>query len=282
MASKKRLLLLDGDIFAFQTASAVESEDDLGDGFIVLWSDFNTAFKAACDQIEAIKAKLKAELVFFCHTDSKNWRKDVLPSYKANRKDVRKPIALARLKEALSERYNGILRPELEADDCMGILATHPKWYSEYTKIIVSEDKDLRTIPCWIFNPAKDDKPYEITVDEADRWHMAQSLAGDATDGYGGCPNVGITTAEVALNDLAGWESYEHTFKSGERKGTTETRWRKVTLPDRWSVVVSHYVKAGLSEEEALRQARVARICRYEDYDFKEKKVKLWLPESAR
>jgi hypothetical protein len=41
---------------------------------------------------------------------------------------------------------------------------------------------------------------------------------------------------------------------------------------------VKAYDKAGLSEEEALTQARVARICRAEDYDRKSKKVNLWEP----
>lgn len=274
----KRLLLLDGDIFAFQSASAVESEDDLGDGFIVLWSDYNEAYRRAKEHIERLKEQLKAELVFFCHTSSDNWRKDVLSTYKSNRKDVRKPIALARLKQELADNYNGFIRPRLEADDCMGILATWDGFYPEYQKVIVSEDKDMQTIPCWLFNPAKDSKPRQIKERDADRFFMAQSLAGDATDGYGGCPNVGLTTAYDALDKLSGWESYEHTFKSGKRKGETDTRWRQVELPDYWSVVVSHYLKAGLSEEAALQQARVARICRASDYNFKTKEVILWTP----
>ena len=38
------------------------------------------------------------------------------------------------------------------------------------------------------------------------------------------------------------------------------------------------YEKAGFGEEEALTQARVARICRAEDYDLETKKVILWEP----
>ena len=45
-----------------------------------------------------------------------------------------------------------------------------------------------------------------------------------------------------------------------------------------WSAVVATYENKGLTEEDALVQARVARICRADDYDFKNKEVRLWNP----
>lgn len=273
-------LLLDGDIFAFQAASAAEFEFDHGDGFIVLWSDFDDAMRKANEKINRLIAQFNADEVIFAVTDDHNWRKDVLPTYKGNRKDVRKPIALRKLKEALAERFRGYLKPGLEADDVLGILATWDSFLPGYRKIIVSEDKDLRTIPAEVFNPAKDSKPRLITEAEADRWHLVQSTAGDATDGYSGCPGIGVQTIEQAFSDRLGWECYEHTFKSGQRKGETEVRWRRVEMGSDWDIVLSHYHKAGLGEDEALRQARVARICRASDYDFKNKEVILWKPSA--
>ena len=41
---------------------------------------------------------------------------------------------------------------------------------------------------------------------------------------------------------------------------------------------MTHYEKAGKTEEDALQMARVARICRFEDYDFKNNMVILWGP----
>jgi DNA polymerase-1 len=86
--------------------------------------------------------------------------------------------------------------------------------------------------------------------------------------------------AEKALKNLLGVEPYEHTLKSGPRKGQTETRWQEVEMGDFWSVVVSHFNAAGLSEQDALQQARVARILRASDYDFKNKKPILWTPKT--
>ena len=45
-----------------------------------------------------------------------------------------------------------------------------------------------------------------------------------------------------------------------------------------WAAVVATYEKAKLSEGDALTQARVARILRASDYDFKRKEPILWQP----
>ena len=46
-----------------------------------------------------------------------------------------------------------------------------------------------------------------------------------------------------------------------------------------WKTVVSAFEKQGLSENDALTQARVARILRAEDYNFKTHKPILWTPK---
>lgn len=276
----KRVGLFDLDIFAYQAASAVEKEIDWGEGLWTLHSEFNTAKAAAEDAIDRIAKKLKLDEVVLCVTDSLNWRKDVYPLYKANRKDVRKPLALRELKEYLCTKYESFTRPTLEADDVMGILSTWGHYKPGCQKIIISEDKDMRTIPGWLFNPAKDDKPQLITQAAADEWFYTQSLTGDVTDGYPGCPGVGQTGVDELFQEALKWESYEHEFKSGPRKGTTETRWHRVPNEGSlWDAVVSCYIKAGLTEADAIIQARVARILRAEDYDFRNKQPILWTPK---
>lgn len=277
---KKRLLLLDGDIFAYNAAIVAEQEDEIGDdGMVVLWSDWKTALRVAQEKITLLQDRLKADEVVFCLTDKTNWRKNVLPTYKSNRKSVRKPVALHRLRKELSEHYPTELWEGLEADDVMGILATREDYRPDCQKIIVSEDKDLRTIPATVFNPAKDSRPVNVSRADADLWFYAQAIGGDATDGYGGCPNIGTPTALSHLEELSGYERYTHTFKSGKRKGLTEDRWRKVTMPDYWSVAKSLYERAGLSEEYAIQQAQVARILRDEDYDRETQQPILWRPD---
>src|SRR5262249_40632645 len=122
-------------------------------------------------------------------------------------------------------------------------------------KIIVSADKDMKTIPGEHYDPNKRELGV-VTVSrlEADGYHMMQTLTGDTTDGYTGCPGVGPKKAEKILGDEP------HLW---------------------WHRVVEAYDKAGLSEAEALTQARVARILRATDYDFKLKKPILWTPPGA-
>jgi DNA polymerase-1 len=47
--------------------------------------------------------------------------------------------------------------------------------------------------------------------------------------------------------------------------------------PD-WSLVENQFIKAGLSRDEAITQARLARILRYDDWDAENETIKLWSP----
>lgn len=246
-----RTILIDGDVIAYTAASAVEHEYDWGDDLWTLHSDLNEAKVKAYDSIVALVERLYADHVVIAFSDKDNFRKSIYPDYKGNRKAKRKPLALKELKEWLGGQYETWVRPGLEGDDVLGILSTHPKMFPG-EKIIVSIDKDFKTIPGYFFNPDKDTEPQFFDEKTADYWHMMQTLMGDATDGYPGCPSIGPKTAEKALD------------------GVPQENW--------WSVVCQLYEKKGLTEEDALTQARCARILRYSDYDFSKKEPILWHP----
>lgn len=278
--AQQTTLLIDSDIVAFQFASTHQSD--------IQW-DADTKSRTVAD-IEDVKPKIKdlldgwmerlgADALIVCLSvpSAEGWRKAIYPPYKAQRDGVSRPELLMPLKAHLAEAYPSYIRPTLEADDVMGILSTHPTLIPG-KKIIVSEDKDMKTIPGWLWNPRKDKKPWLVSEDEADYWHMYQTLMGDATDGYPGCPNVGPKTAESDLRALLRPAPVHRELKRGPRKGTVVTKWAHERATSRWDVVVSHFRKAGLSEDDALTQARLARICRHTDYDFKKKEVKLWTP----
>lgn len=246
-----RTLLIDGDVIAYTAASAVEQEYDWGDDLWTLHSDLNEAKVKTRDSIGSLVTRLSADHVVLAFSDTVNFRKSFFPDYKSNRKAKRKPLALKELKEWMGEQYETWVRPGLEGDDVLGILSTHPKMFPG-EKIIVSIDKDFKTVPGYFFNPDKDTQPQFFDERTADYWHMMQTLMGDATDGYPGCPGIGPKTAEKLLSDPDG--------------------------PDWWTTVVGTYEKKGLTEEDALTQARCARILRYSDYDFKNKEPILWHP----
>jgi len=242
-----RTLLIDADILLYQESMAVEQEFDWGDDYWTLFGDLREAQERVDVWLQDIKELLNADKFVLTLTGRNNWRKDVLPTYKSNRKSKRKPVVYKALKQYLIDTYKTALVDRLEADDLMGLLQTDPS-NSEET-VIVSEDKDMMTIPGLLYRPIRPEEGVQkITEEEADRNHLLQSLMGDSTDGYSGCPGIGPKTAEKILKE------------------------------NDWSLVVAAYEKAGLTEEDALQQARVARILRHGEYDRKKDEVKLWHP----
>ena len=178
------------------------------------------------------------------------------------------------MKKWLVDEYDAKIKPGIEADDTMGILATHPRLVKG-EKIIVSLDKDMKTIPGLLYRAGE---LIELSEEDADYWHMYQTIIGDSTDGYPGCPGAGPTMAEHLLKDHVKLTPYEHELKRGKRKGEIEIRYAEEPADTMWESVVSVYESKGLTEEDALVQARCARILRYQDYDFKKKEAKLWMP----
>jgi DNA polymerase-1 len=263
----RRTLLLDADIFAYEFSAANEKVIyfDGADSAPAISSNFAGAKRGVAERIEQIAQKLKADEVIICLSDptSNYFRKEVWPAYKAQRAEIRKPTHLRDLKEWFKSPESGFKtyeRPGLEADDCMGILATHPTLIRG-DKIIVSEDKDMQTIPGLLFNPRKDGKaPRNISKLQADRFHMWQTIVGDQTDGYPGARGVGP--------------------KSPEATAVLTAR----TPSEAWSHVLAAFKRAKPKpgdpeyQDQALIMARLARILRASDWSFDTKKPRLWTP----
>lgn len=249
-------ILLDSDIVVYKFSAANEQAFDWdGDGNKHrVTGDLDDATSACLDYVEELKADLKADEMIVCLScpTPENFRLKILPSYKGNRDPEKKPLQLSLVKEYLAGQYPCYARPTLEADDIMGILSTHPSLVKG-KRVIVSEDKDMQTIPGLLYNPRKDKKPRFITEGFANYFHLYQTLIGDTTDHYKGCPGTGPKKAEEALTCCEGMAA-----------------WRKVVVL---------FEAKGLTEEDALVQARVARILRHTDYDFKKKEVILWTPK---
>jgi len=76
--------------------------------------------------------------------NKENFRKQIDSDYKSYRKGIRKPVCYKALRDWVIKTYPSKVYKNLEADDTIGILAT-----GEYKNkcIIISGDKDMRTIP---------------------------------------------------------------------------------------------------------------------------------------
>jgi 5'-3' exonuclease len=241
----RKLLLIDGDQFVFTAAVAVERETRWDEDNHVLYSSPELAFANLEGMLGRIFDRFETDDHALTFSSPLNFRYEVDPTYKANRKGSRKPLCYSVVREMCDAHYNTLTMDGLEADDIMGILATKP---GGATRIIVSQDKDMKTIPATVWN-GKD--LLHVSEAEADYNHLYQTLIGDSVDGFKGCPGVGPVKAEKILT--MGKEAP-------------------------WAAVAAAYKKAGLDEEEALQQARLARILRWSDWNSDTKEPILWTP----
>lgn len=252
----KRVLLLDGDVLVYKTAFASEQVIDWGDGLVTLHSHVDEAAAGIDLQIANITDGLKGDeivIALTCH-ETRNFRKEFFPQYKENRVDKRKPLVWKAMRDHLINNHAAKIKANLEADDTLGILATMPTT-GDKERVIVSIDKDFKTIPGLFYNlkDGKSGQVQEISEAEADYNFMVQTLSGDSTDNYPGCPGIGPKRAALLFAGSLGINSM-------------------------WKTVVKAFEKAGFSEEYALTQARCARILRASDYDFVNKQPILWSP----
>lgn len=275
-----RTVLIDGDITVYKIAMTAEKPIKWDDDLWTLHAHEQPAVAALHEEVERIREACEATHVIIALTDTVNFRKSILPTYKSNRNDKRKPMLIPALRQVMIDEYNAYIRPGLEGDDILGILSTN-KAIVKGERLIWSLDKDMYTIPGLFCRALTEDGKAvvtEVTEAEADRFHLYQTLIGDVVDGYSGCPGIGPVAANKILDDPWRLERYERVITRGKNKGQTQTVWEPVEQCTQWEAIVSQYERAGLNEHVALQNARVARILRNSDYDFTKKEPILWTP----
>jgi len=245
----KPTLLIDGDQFLYRGCVAVEQEVKWDSENWVLFSNEEDAYKTVLRSFEKLTEKFDTDKVRIAFSEGVSFRKGLFPDYKTNRAETRKPMCYFQVRERIMGEFPSLMIDGLEADDLMGIWATRDD--GDY--IIISQDKDLKTIPNTRIYSGTGDEVIQTTQNSADTFWLYQTLIGDTADGYPGCPGIGPKKAEVLLAKHASME-------------------------DAWAAIVKAYEKQGLTEDDALVQARCARILRASDWDSKNKEVILWTP----
>lgn len=217
--------------------------------------DIDGALVELNELVEDLVSTFGAHEVIMCVSASNNFRRELTDTYKANRKEKPqevKDVYRRFLEESpfRIERWN-----RLEADDVLGIL--HTGIYKD-ASIIVTSDKDLKTVPGLHVNPYKLDGGDEenpdwkvtcVSPSEAVRFHRYQTLVGDSTDNIKGCPRVGKVKADKILDE-----------------------------DNSWDAVLDAYVKSGLDETDFLLNARLTHILQDGEYNMETAKIKLWKP----
>lgn len=287
MAREEVTLLIDGDVFAFTAASAAQSIYEDKFGFVYPVAHKAEGEAVVENMLHAVQSSLGSTHIRIVLTDPEdNWRWGISPSYKQQRDHSQRPLLLAHLKQYLRDKFGAFHWPSLEADDTLGILMTEKQEYPG-ARILVGKDKDFKTIP-GKYHRMKDLTPggkpivMESTPWEARRFHMLQTLAGDKTDGFPGCPGIGMERAQRIIDDPQLLVKHEGVITRGINKGESTAKWVPEPTRDYWACIVSNYEKAGQGEAEALITARMAHILHDEDYDRKTQTVRLWTPEKLR
>jgi DNA polymerase-1 len=282
-------LLIDGDVIAFVAAAAAQKVYMDAFGIVQPFAHRQEG-EAICDNLIGglLSGFSTDNFEVYLSDPHANWRKEVMPSYKANRVEdwagQTRPLLLPYMKGYLTDKYKAVFWPELEADDVLGILSTAD---DSGESIICGKDKDFKTIP-GRYHRLKDfdskGKPVvnEITKWQATRFHLYQTLKGDPVDGYPGCPGIGDTRAEEVLDHPVVLTPQPGVKTSGKNKGDPTVKWVSEPTTDLWAMVVSQYRKAGQSEKEALLNARVANILHNDQYDRETKEITLWTPSRIR
>lgn len=236
-------LLIDADYYLYRAAAGAEYEAELTTDvwtYLCRITDAKDAFDAEMNRLGDIAPDHAVVLVL---GDATNYRYAIYPEYKSNRRKYRRPAGYSALRDWASKTWVTLTLPNVEGDDVLGVMA-------EEGDVIVSRDKDLRTIPGLHL---AGEGIIDVNSWEADFNFFAQVLTGDTADGYPGCKGVGPVGAQKLLADCS-------------------------TAQEMWQQVVHAYSKAGQSIEFALQMARCARILRPGEYDHAKSEPILWQP----
>lgn len=247
-----KVAYLDGDIVVWKAAVLSTSTFEMDDE-TVAFQDMAKAWAIASKMVEKWCSAVDADEYVFCVSDrspgGESFRYRVDDNYHANRKSMVRPPKLLDLHWRMVAYHDGVYRAGLEGDDILGILATQ----CEEDAVVVSEDKDVWSIPKKVYFPTRSKEPTEVTEVLANKYWFYQALIGDPADGYKGCPGVGDKRARKFLS-------------------------KKKTIEELWEATLAVFTDRGCTEEYALQQVRLARILRTEDIDEDWTKIRLWSP----
>src|SRR3990167_7831206 len=190
------LSLIDGDIVQYRCAWA-SNNDPVG-----------IAIARTDEMIDLILNDTKADTfeIYLSDDYTNNFRYQIDPAYKANRKDQARPVWYKEIKEHLFDKWNAKLSLGMEADDSLGIRQTELNAQSTYAELghksmICSIDKDLQQIAGSHYNFVKKIATYIEPIDGTRQLYL-QLLIGDTSDNVKGVDRIGPVKAGKLLNHI--------------------------------------------------------------------------------
>lgn len=179
----------------------------------------------------------------------KCFRYDIYPEYKANRKNLVKPIFLQECKNYLIERWGFETCDYIEADDAVNITRNELK---NYNSIIVTSDKDLiKCIEGTYINP-KDLDIYYTSKNVADYNFWSSMIIGDTADNIKGLPKCGIKFAEKLLKNSKDYKQsvFDTYIEKYDNQGEYELQYNLLKILDYKEDFIIPVVKDFIIERE--------------------------------
>jgi len=174
-------IYIDGDILVYQCIWGAKSTKDIK-------KKLDQTISNIMSDLEGGKGKIAIKGIG-------NFRKDIFPEYKGNRKkelteEEKEFFAFAY--EYLENNWNAVPAHGMEADDLLAI------WSTEEAGIIVSIDKDMLQVPGLHFNTRR--KEYQnVDEEEASLILHTQVLMGDSVDNIAGLRGIGKVKAAKVM-----------------------------------------------------------------------------------
>lgn len=191
--------LIDFDIVAYSMAASAENDP------------VEVAYMRIDQMIHSILDTTGANTYRGFISGGSNFRNEIYPEYKANRKDMVDPLWRSACKEYLVREWAAEVTDGYEADDALGINQTADT-------IICSIDKDLDQVPglhySWPIvrkgSIVREGKIYEVSEIEGLRSFYRSLLVGDRTDNIFGVDGIGKVKAAKMIDNL---ETEEEMFE---------------------------------------------------------------------
>lgn len=168
-------LLVDGDILTFRAAFSAE---DIEEPF--------AACARASSMLDEMVRDTEATSYEVWLSGEGNFRYNIYPEYKANRKGGRRPRWEHEVKDYLVRAHEALKSSGCEADDMLGVR----QYDLEFNSCIATIDKDLNMIPGNHYNFVQK-RAYVTTDEEATQFFLSQLITGDPTDNIKGIVGSG-------------------------------------------------------------------------------------------
>lgn len=166
-------LIIDGDHLTYRSAASCQPTKV---------KPFQEPLEEAIWRFESMFAQIQLDLnsndFEFYISGEGNWRNAIFPEYKANRKDMPRPIWLEDVREHAVLKHKAEIVNGKEVDDMCGIRLTQ----EGLDAICASLDKDLLTVPGYHYNFVKKTRIL-VSPFDALRNFYKQVITGDGSDG---------------------------------------------------------------------------------------------------